>query len=159
MHEVPQFRLVPLTEEHGKSICSWTYPPPYDLYNWRAWEAMQETQEEFTDPNIREQQYRAVLDQDGLLWGFAQLFPMVGVTRIGLGMQPELCGLGYGAAFVQAIAAEAKQKAPAHEIDLEVLTWNERARRVYEKAGFAVTDTYERMTPAGMAEFHCMVWN
>lgn len=159
MDPVPIFQLVPLTEHYGKALCSWVYPAPYDIYNWPAWEAMAADRQEFADPVIRDAQYRAVLDQEGTLWGFAQLFPIVGVTRLGLGMRPDLCGRGYGVSFVRAVVETAKQKAPANEIDLEVLTWNERAYRVYEKAGFGLTDTYERMTPHGMAEFHCMVWN
>jgi len=57
-----------------------------------------------------------------------------------------------------AIVKEARRRAPHDEIDLEVLTWNDRAIRTYEKAGFERTDTYRRMTPSGMAQFHCMVY-
>ncbi|ULL13244.1 GNAT family N-acetyltransferase [Paenibacillus sp. H1-7] len=151
-------RIVPLTEEHCKEICSWTYPVPYHIYNWPSWEKMVADQEEFADETLREQQYRAVVDADGEMVGFAQFFPMTGVTRLGLGMRPDLCGQGLGVEFVRTIAAEAKQKAPSNEIDLEVLVWNIRAFRVYQKAGFVHTDTYERMTPTGMETFHCMVW-
>ncbi|WP_426450079.1 GNAT family N-acetyltransferase [Paenibacillus sp. S-38] len=152
------FRLAPFTEEHGRLVCAWTYPPPYDLYNWKPWETMLASGEEFADPEIREKQYRSVLDGEGRLAGFAQLFPMAGVTRLGLGLRPDLRGTGLGAPFVRAIAEEALRQNPGHEIDLEVLTWNTRAIRTYEKAGFDITDTYERMTPNGPAEFHCMVW-
>lgn len=158
MHTTSQFRVVPLTEEHCRDICTWEYPVPYNVYNWRSWELMVADQEEFADPALRQEQYRGVVDSDGLLVGFAQFFPLVGVTRLGLGMRPEFCGQGYGVEFVRAIVAEAKQKAPANEIDLEVLIWNIRAYRVYEKAGFVQTDTYERRTPTGMETFHCMVW-
>ncbi|WP_028551308.1 GNAT family N-acetyltransferase [Paenibacillus sp. UNC451MF] len=158
MYKTSELRIVPLTEEHCQDICTWKYPIPYDIYNWRDWELMVKDQEEFADAALREEQYRGVVDSDGTLVGFAQFFPLVGVTRLGLGMHPHLCGQGYGVDFVRAIVAEAKQKAPANEIDLEVLIWNIRAYRVYEKAGFTHTDTYERMTPTGMDMFHCMVW-
>ena len=92
------------------------------------------------------------------MWGFAQLFPMEGVTRLGLGMRPDWCGLGMGKRFVQSIVAEARRRRPEDEIDLEVLAWNERAIRTYRNAGFQLTDTYERMTPTGKALFHCMVY-
>ncbi|CAG7645025.1 hypothetical protein PAESOLCIP111_04860 [Paenibacillus solanacearum] len=153
-----QYRLIPMTEAHAPLICGWRYPAPYDLYNWNDWDRMQSRGEEFADPYIRQTQYRAVIDEAGELYGFAQLFPLAGVTRLGLGMRPELCGAGRGEPFVRAIAEEARRLQPEHEIDLEVLVWNKRAIRVYEKAGFAMTDTYERMTPTGMAAFHCMVW-
>ncbi|WJH35833.1 GNAT family N-acetyltransferase [Paenibacillus sp. CC-CFT747] len=152
------FRLVPMEEEHAREICTWRYDPPYDLYNWKNWEEMQENGEEFADPFIRKEQYRAVLDEHGQLAGFAQFFPMVGVTRLGLGMKPQLCGSGSGTAFVRAIAREAVRLNPGHEIDLEVLVWNERAQRAYEKAGFRRTDAYERLTPTGPADFYCMVY-
>lgn len=73
-------------------------------------------------------------------------------------MRPDLLGKGMGAAFVQAIVGDASQRHPEDEIDLEVLTWNNRAIRAYQKAGFFITDTYERPTPEGMGEFHCMVY-
>ncbi|CAG7653078.1 GNAT family N-acetyltransferase [Paenibacillus allorhizosphaerae] len=154
-----RYQLIPMTEEHGPVICSWRYPAPYDLYNWNDWKHMLSRGEEFADPFIRQTQYRAVVDEAGSLCGFAQLFPMAGLTRLGLGMRPDLCGAGQGERFVRAIAEEARRLQPEHEIDLEVLIWNKRAIRVYEKAGFAITDTYERMTLTGMDTFHCMVWN
>ncbi|TDF92141.1 GNAT family N-acetyltransferase [Paenibacillus piri] len=158
MLNATSLRIVPLIEDHCRDICTWSYPPPYDVYNWRPWETMLSEQEEFADPELREKQYRAVVDEQGFLLGFAQFFPMQGVTRLGLGMRPDLCGQGLGVEFVRAIAAEAKQKAPANEIDLEVLSWNIRAFRVYRKAGFVHTDTYDRMTPTGRNLFYCMVW-
>ncbi|WP_248929173.1 GNAT family N-acetyltransferase [Paenibacillus hamazuiensis] len=153
----PGFFFAPMTEEHGRSICSWTYPAPYDVYNLPSWEHMVRHAEEFADPYIRGQQYSAVLDEHGELCGFAQFFPIVGVTRLGLGLRPDWCGQGQGTAFVRAIVQEARRRSPENEIDLEVFVWNHRAIRTYEKAGFAIDDTYERMTPIGMAAFHCMV--
>lgn len=156
---LPEFKLIPLQEEHARLLCEWRYKPPYNIYNWRPWEWMLSRQEEFADTVIREEQYCAVVDEEEALCGFAQLFPIVGVTRIGLGMRPDLCGQGRGVAFITAIVEEARLRKPGNEIDLEVLAWNERAIRVYERAGFHVTDTYERMTPRGMALTHCMVWD
>ncbi|MCZ8522936.1 MULTISPECIES: GNAT family N-acetyltransferase [Paenibacillus] len=140
-------------------ICRWAYPPPYEIYNWKSWEQLLEGGEEFADPGIRESQYRSVLDEQGELAGFAQLFPITGVTRLGLGLRPDLCGAGLGAAFVEAIAQEALRLNPGNEIDLEVLTSNTRAIRTYHRAGFRITDTYKRMTPRGPDQFHCMVWS
>lgn len=153
------FHTVTMTEEHAAEITSWSYPPPYNIYGWLPWEQMQMLGIEFGDPDIRKQQYVSVLDQQQRLWGFGQLFPMHEVTRLGLGMRPDWCGQGMGKAFVKAIVDEAIRRRPADEIDLEVLAWNERAIRAYEKSGFRMTDTYERLTPEGMALFHCMVYN
>lgn len=119
---------------------------------------MLERQEEFADPHLRTNQYAAVMNENEELAGFAQFFTMRGVTRLGLGMRPDLCGKGHGLDFVEAIVAEAKQRAPLNEIDLEVFPWNIRAIKVYEQAGFVIDDTYKRMTTSGLASFHCMVY-
>ena len=39
------------------------------------------------------------------------------------------------------------------KIILEVRSFNERAIRCYEKAGFKVADTYNKETPMGYGEF------
>jgi RimJ/RimL family protein N-acetyltransferase len=147
-----------MSEEHAIIITSWKYPEPYDLYNWQSWPQMVRNQYELAHPGIREAQYRSVLHPEDGLSGFAQLFPMMGVTRLGLGLRPDLCNLGLGVPFVQSIAAEAKRLKPAHEIDLEVLIWNHRALHVYQKAGFEITDEYEKLTPIGVSSFYCLVY-
>ncbi|MCY9696476.1 GNAT family N-acetyltransferase [Paenibacillus alginolyticus] len=161
IHASLPWRVVPLTEANCHELCTWRYSPPYDLYNWSPWENMLQDQAEFADPQIRAEQYRAVLDEDGLLSGFVQFFPIVGVTRLGLGLRPDLCGKGsgIGTQFVQLLVQEAQRRMPQQEIDLEVLVWNKRAIQTYERAGFTITDTYDKRTPTGIAAFHCMVYN
>jgi len=152
--------LLPLSVEYAQQLCTWRYEPPYDLYNWPAWEDMQKDEIEFGDPVLRHNQYAAIVNKQAVLIGFAQFFPIVGVTRIGLGLLPELCGNGNGAVFAAFLAQEAGRRTPDNEIDLEVLTWNKRAIRAYEHAGFCIEDTYSRPVPSGPpeAEFHCMVY-
>lgn len=151
-------RFAPLTEARAEALCAWHYPPPFDLFDWPAWPDMVERGIEFGDPQIRERQFAAVENGEGEWIGFVQFFPLLGLTRLGLGMRPDLCGRGAGAAFARLAAEEALRRAPDDDVDLEVLTWNERAIRAYERAGFVVEDTYWRPTPTGSAEFHCMVF-
>ncbi|WP_317971218.1 GNAT family protein [Paenibacillus sp. CCS19] len=152
------FRFVPMSREHAEELCNWRYEAPFDLYGWSDYHVMEAEGIEFGDADIRSQQYMAVLDQNGQMIGFVQLFPLLGVTRLGLGLRPDRCGQGLGAAFARATAEQALKRAPQDEIDLEVLTWNVRAIRAYQKAGFHIADTYVRPTPTGEAEFHCMVF-
>ncbi|NRF89941.1 GNAT family N-acetyltransferase [Paenibacillus frigoriresistens] len=161
IHASLPWRIVPLTEANGHELCTWKYSPPYDLYNWSPWETMLQEKAEFADPQIRAEQYRAVVDENGILSGFVQFFPIVGVTRLGLGLRPDLCGKGsgIGTQFVQILVQEAQRRTPQQEIDLEVLVWNKRAIQTYERAGFTITDTYDKRTPTGIAAFHCMVYN
>ncbi|MEF3305275.1 GNAT family N-acetyltransferase [Paenibacillus sp. GYB003] len=152
------WRFVPMTEAHGREICAWRYPEPYDVFDWSPWDELAEGPTEFADPQIREEQFESVLDEGGTLCGFAQFFPLDGWTRLGLGLRPDLCGQGFGPSFTRAITARAMQRKPADRIDLEVMTDNVRAIRAYGKAGFAIRDTYVRNTPTGPAEFYCMVY-
>ncbi|WP_138756128.1 GNAT family N-acetyltransferase [Paenibacillus sinopodophylli] len=148
----------PLEIFHAIEICSWRYEAPFDCYNWPAWEQMKKDEIEFGDSVLRASQYVAVLDKMNTLIGFAQYFPIAGVTRLGLGLRPDLCGRGLGPVFTKLIAKEAIRRAPSNEIDLEVIAWNTRAIHAYQQAGFQITDTYSRSTPAGFAECHCMVY-
>jgi len=150
--------ICPLETCHAEEICGWTYEAPFNIYNWPSWEQMKKDGIEFGDSVLRADQYAAVIDSQQKLIGFAQFFPLTGVTRLGLGLRPDLCGLGLGPAFTQLIVSEAVRRAPQNEIDLEVLAWNTRASRAYEQAGFHITDTYSRPTPYGFAECHCMVY-
>lgn len=148
----------PLEVVHALEICGWSYEAPYDCYNWPSWEQMKKDGIEFGDPVLRASQYAAVLNNRLELIGFAQFFPITGVTRLGLGLRPDLCSRGLGSAFTGLIVSEAQRRTPQNEIDLEVLAWNKRAIRAYQQAGFQVTDTYSRSTAAGFAECHCMVF-
>lgn len=154
----PLLHIVPMDELHAESICSWRYPEPYEQYNWQSWQDMQASSCEFGDAQIRAEQYVAILNHTQELIGFAQFFPMLGVTRLGFGMHPDYCGDGNGACFTRVIVEEAKKRAPNNEIDLEVFTWNHRAYKAYQKAGFVHTDTYERPSPDGSSAVHCMVF-
>ncbi|ULO07472.1 GNAT family N-acetyltransferase [Paenibacillus sp. 19GGS1-52] len=153
------FHVVPMEIRHAKDICEWIYKPPYNIYGWMPWEQMQALNIEFGDPQLRQEQYVSVINDQEILCGFAQLFPMEGVVRLGIGMRPDLCGHGLGHLFVGSIVEAALKRYPEREIDLEVLTWNQRAVLTYRKCGFTITDTYERRTPTGDKPFYCMVYD
>jgi ribosomal-protein-alanine N-acetyltransferase len=158
-----------LTEQHCKEICSWSYPAPYDIYNWPSWGIMVAQEMQFADPDIRKAQFAAVVRMDELnpdvnqleveLIGYVQYFPMDGVTRLGLGIRPDLCDKGLGVIYMETILKEALVRESNNEIDLEVHTWNKRAQKTYAKAGFVTLDEYERMTPTGVGRFYCMVYS
>ncbi|MFD1776516.1 GNAT family N-acetyltransferase [Paenibacillus rhizophilus] len=153
------FHVGPMTSAHARDICGWEYKAPYNIYGWLSWDQMEALGIEFGDPRIRREQYVSVLNEEDNLCGFAQLFPMEGTVRLGIGMRPELCGHGLGHLFVGAVVKEALKRYPSREVDLEVLTWNQRAIRAYRKCGFTITDTYERRTPNGDKPFYCMVYD
>ncbi|MHA7967784.1 GNAT family N-acetyltransferase [Paenibacillus sp. CAU 1782] len=149
-----------MEETHAALVCQWAYEPPYHIYNFPAWADMKKDEIEFGDPVLRKEQYWVAVDEADELIGYAQLFPMGGVTRLGLGLRPDLRGMGRGSRLAQSAAALALSLKPGNEVDLEVLTWNKRAVRAYAKAGFIITDTYYRPLLHGdVGECHCMVFN
>jgi RimJ/RimL family protein N-acetyltransferase len=152
-------RLAPMTEAHAEAICAWRYPPPYDVFNWPSWEETLARGLEIGNPGIRKTQYASVLNGRGELVGYVQFFPLLNAIRLGLGLRPDLCGKGGGAVLARLAAEEALRRAPGLPVDLEVLAWNTRAIRAYEKAGFVLDDTYRRQTPSGPELFHCMVYH
>lgn len=152
------FELRPMSEEDGRRICEWRYPPPYDRYRWPAWDVMEREGREFADASIRAAQYLSIYERGGGLAAYVQLFPLDRTTRIGLGLRPDLCGNGLGKEVVRMAVDEARRRRPEAEIDLEVETWNVRAVKAYEKAGFVAEDEYGKRAAHGIVRVLCMVW-
>jgi len=158
--ETPWLTLEPMTEQDGKAICGWRYPEPYHLFRWPPWNDMVKHEREFGDPLIRSKQYLSVRNADsGELVGYVQLFPMERTVRLGMGLRPDCCDRGWGTHLTRLLIQEASRRQPGAEIDLEVEKWNQRAIRTYEKAGFVVTDRYDRRATHGIVSVYCMVWN
>ncbi len=157
--EAPPLQLAPMTERDGQAICTWRYPEPYHLFKWPDWDDMVREEKEFADPELRRLQYLAVRNAaDDSLVGYVQLFPMERTIRLGMGLRPDCCDRGWGAHLTRLVVQEAFRRQPEAEIDLEVEQWNRRAIRAYEKAGFVVTDQYERRASHGIVRVNCMVW-
>jgi ribosomal-protein-alanine N-acetyltransferase len=154
----PLFRLEPMTEEDARQVCDWRYPEPYDRYRWLPWDQMVRQKREFADPDIRKAQYLSVRGRNRDLAGYVQLFPLDRAIRIGLGLRPDLCDQGFGKEVTLLAVQEAARRRPWAEIDLEVETWNRRAVRAYEKAGFVASEEYERQAGHGAVHVLCMVW-
>lgn len=154
------YSLIAMTEDHAVTICQWKYPAPYHTYNWPTWEIVKMQAIEFGDPDIRIAQYRSIIDGNGTLIGFVQLFALQATVRLSLFLAPVYCGNGVGAQAMQLVIREAQVSYAHYEIDLEVETWNKRAIACYIKAGFKITDQYELPSRTGqpLKEVFCMVY-
>lgn len=139
----------------AREVCSWRYPAPYDIYNEPDWDEVVRLGWEMADPAARREEFRS-LKADGVLAGFVHLHRQADCVMLGMGLRPDLCGLGLGAHAMALALAEAARRYPGVPLRLEVRTFNDRARKCYEKAGFSAVDRYTRATPLGEGEFFLM---
>lgn len=140
-----QFTFSLMNKADIQALQSWRYDGEYAVYDIHV-----NPDDDSSEMLDRRSPYYAVRDEQGELMGFfnfgtsAQVWdndhPGVysenGIVDIGLGLRPDLTGKGLGLAFVEAGLAFAKEQFALTAFRLFVLAFNERAIRVYERAGF-----------------------
>jgi [ribosomal protein S18]-alanine N-acetyltransferase len=140
----------PLSQEEAEAISEWHYPEPYSFYDWRA---DPDDLRELLDPALRGEAYWAVHDDGGELVGNFSFKPKGDAVEMGLGLRPDLTGRGLGAAFLAAGLEFARERFSPERFTLAVATFNERAIKVYERAGFVRDRVYMHSTNGGEWEF------
>jgi RimJ/RimL family protein N-acetyltransferase len=138
-----------LTEEDARQICSWRYDGEYAVYNYPEWEIIVEQNWGIAQDLIREKEFFAVVNDKDDLIGHFRLKEQEEFIYLGVGLVPELCGYGYGAAVMELIKKESKKRYPDKQLSLEVRSFNHRAITCYQKAGFRWVDVYELIIPSG----------
>ncbi len=149
-----RFQFVPMTSGFAQRILTWKYPPPYDLYDY----------ENEADHILDQEEWGAtlfaVLDEGGelvgeLSFGFLdtadEWVPLEDVRAgrlegcilwVGFGLQPGLTGQGLGLSFVNACVdfavefSRQRYQYAGENVGLGVYQFNQRAIKVYERAGF-----------------------
>lgn len=145
-----------LTEEDKRQICAWKYEGKYEIYNLPSYEAMQERQIGFMNPKS-EKNYYAFLEEN-ILVGFINILEEETEIFIGIGVSPVFCGKHYGQQILMSAYEISKALYPDKPLYLEVRTWNTRAVKCYEKAGFRIDgEPYELTTGIGNGTFYRMV--
>jgi [ribosomal protein S18]-alanine N-acetyltransferase len=140
-----------LSQEQAEAIAEWRYPDPYSFYDWTA---DADDLRELLDPARRGEAYWAAEDEDGALVGYFSFKPREGGSlELGLGLRPDLTGRGLGGSFLATGLEFARTRFAAERIMLAVATFNERAIKVYERAGFARDRVYVHSTNGGEWEF------
>lgn len=138
-------RVEQMSPEGFTDMASWCYEPPYDFYDGDV------------DPVLNPERFFEVRESGALVGNY--YFEQKGdVVEYGLGLRPELTGQGLGLEFFRAGLDFARARFSPATITLAVAAFNERAIRVYERAGFRETGrhvrTFERF---GEVEFVDMV--
>jgi RimJ/RimL family protein N-acetyltransferase len=124
-------RIEPASEETHHLLATWRYPPPYDFYDGDV------------EPVHNPERYFEARDGNELI-GFYYFEPKPPDLDYGLGLRPDLTGRGLGLEFFVAGLAFARERYSPRRVFLHVAEFNERARRVYERAGFSVISTHVR---------------
>ena len=139
-----------MTQEQAEEIAStWHYEGEYSFYDISADE---DDLAEFLNPEKRAGSYYIVKQNDEEL-GFFSFAVEADSVDIGLGMKPELTGRGNGLEFTKVGVEYAVLKYNPQEITLSVATFNERAIKVYKKAGFTPVSTFMQDTNGSRFEF------
>jgi [ribosomal protein S18]-alanine N-acetyltransferase len=127
-----ELTIEPATEETHRELASWRYPPPYDFYDGDV------------DPVLNPERHYGAFDERGELVGFYYFEPKPPDLDYGLGLRPDLAGKGLGLEFFLTGLEFAHERYEPRRVYLHVAEFNERARRVYERAGFEVVSRHVR---------------
>lgn len=148
------FQLI--TQDQAEEIAySWHYDGKYSFYDM---EADKEDLAEFLDGHQRNESIYAVTEDHQLI-GFFSINKVENETvDIGLGLRPDLTGQGIGYTFLITGMNYIKEHFSPSFISLAVATFNERAIKVYRKAGFKETTTFTQTTNGGEFEFVNMIY-
>ncbi len=139
-----------MTQAEAETIAEWSYEPPYDFYDA---DADHRDLAELLDPALRGDHYFAAHDATGELIGFLGLGREGDVVGVGVGLRPDLTGRGLGLSFVEEGLAFAREQFAPARFRLSVATFNERAIKVYERAGFVMTRSFMHETNGGVFPF------
>jgi RimJ/RimL family protein N-acetyltransferase len=111
---------------------AWRYEPPYSFYDGDV------------DPVLNPERFYAALDENGALVGNFYFEEKGDALEVGLGLRPDLVGHGLGLAFVRAGVEFGRERFHPARVILNVASFNERAIKVYERAGFRETGRHVR---------------
>ena len=136
LNDPSRYAIQPMDATHADIITRWHYEGQYHIYS------MDGTYDELLNGDYY------ILLCDGTLIGFycygkSARVPLHGYDYedngcldMGLGLSPDLCGQGIGASFIKAGILFARDAFSLQCVRLTVAGFNQRAIKVYERAGF-----------------------
>ena len=149
-----KFTFNKMKREDAHQIASWHYAAPYDFYDW---DRDAEDLAELLDPQSWQESYYSIFNGENELAGFFVFKPDGQTVEVGLGLRPDLTGKGLGQEFLNAGLTFGQEHFSVGTWSLNVATFNKRAIRLYEHAGFTPLNTFMHYTNGGEYEFLWMV--
>jgi RimJ/RimL family protein N-acetyltransferase len=138
-----------MDEAAARDIIAWRYEAPYDVYNLGL-EDEEQVVSCFLDPANA---YYAIFGRQRTLAAYC-CFGAEGqvpggdysdsALDMGLGVRPDLTGQGLGGTFVGAILRFAQGELAPAAFRVTVAEFNERALRVWKRAGFQPAQRFKR---------------
>lgn len=154
-----KLQFAPMERESAEEIVAWRYEAPYSVYDGEPGgvEALLE----------RSHHYYAIADHRGEMVGFCCFgvdarvpggaYAEADALDVGAGMRPDLTGRGFGADFVGAILDFGLKTFSPGALRVTVATFNERAIRVCEQAGFEQVETFHGGSGESQREYAVLV--
>jgi [ribosomal protein S18]-alanine N-acetyltransferase len=132
----------PALESTIRDIVRWRYGPPFEFYDGDG------------EPPLNPECFFEARDEAGDLVGFYYFEKRGDAMFFGLGLRPDLTGRGLGLGFVRRGLEYGREHLQPRRVILDVAAFNERAIRVYARAGFRETGRKLRSFPRwGEVEF------
>jgi ribosomal protein S18 acetylase RimI-like enzyme len=141
-----ELTITPMDQAAAREVVAWRYPPPYDVYN------------------VAEDPLGAALFLSSAGSGYYQLRDAAGALvafccygaearvpggdyaapalDLGLGVRPDLTGQGQGMRYMGAVVAFGVAQFAPPLLRLTVAAFNQRAARLYERAGFRAASRF-----------------
>lgn len=148
-----KFIFTTMNEKYADDIVSnWHYDDVYSFYDMAA---DKDDLRIFMDTNNWQDTIKAVLNENDELVGWASFYTENDEFWLSLGLRPDLTGQGLGEEFVSECIryAISGYKLTKHSIKLAVALFNQRAIKVYQRAGFLETNKTIRDTHMGKVDF------
>jgi RimJ/RimL family protein N-acetyltransferase len=157
-----QYTFSLMNRAEASAISAWRYEGPYAIYN-----TLPDDPASLAEMLDRHSPYYTVRNAESQIVGFFNFgtsalvwdygAPGIYIDRrtvpVGLGMRPDQTGKGLGLSFVKAGLEFARKRFRPERFCLYVFTWNARAIRVYERAGFQRGRVLVRSNERGAFEF------
>lgn len=135
-----------ITANDAQTILNWCYTPPYNFYNHEPNCFETDLQYLLTPAN----RFYALFNQQGLVGycSFGADAQVLGgnykaeALDIGVGIHPDLTGQGHGILYISAVVELAQRTFSPKLLRFTVAQFNQRAQRVWEKAGFQQVEEF-----------------
>ncbi|MGB7537941.1 MAG: GNAT family N-acetyltransferase [Anaerolineales bacterium] len=141
--------IQPLIKQDALEIAGWKYDPPYDIYDHRP-EEIEKDLRYMLDPANG---FFGIRAADGEVIGFCSFGKDAQVPGgeydgdaldIGLGLRPDRTGQGLGPAVIGEVREFAGRMYRPARFRVTIASFNIRARRAWEKAGFIEAAEFTR---------------